>query len=197
MYRFSNILRKVKIMMRFDVNFSSRKNHSGVIRRDFFGTLEILVGLLVTALPGEQSRQFDELADLLRSQFNGLAQMGFSFVCVLALFGEFGLRQLSFGGADFSHLLSDRFGLIEPPAKKARSIQVILEQIALSFQIGTGFNCTDFSRNWRALEACTGAVKGTGGLGAASPGAAQPKRIFGVGGLQWQRLFRSASVACL
>ena len=87
---------------------------------------------MIAALFGEQAGQVDQPSDLLRGNLHGPPQMRFGIGEFLALFGQLGLRPISFGGIDSRDLGRGSRRLVEAAAQEAGSLQVILEEIALS-----------------------------------------------------------------
>src|SRR5437016_6297170 len=103
----------------------------------------------------------------MRSYFDGTAQMVFRARKLFALLGQPSLRPVTFRGIDARDLRRGGSRLILPAAKEAGSFQVILEEIALRFQvIGIETRCllevlARFGgKSWRRDHA--------GGFGAAS-----------------------------
>ena len=65
----------VEIPFGLDQQIGLGEYHLGTVRRDLLGARDALVGLLQPSLPGQQPRQVDEAADLLRCDLDGASQL--------------------------------------------------------------------------------------------------------------------------
>src|SRR6185369_9475197 len=84
-----------KVALARDIRFRTREQELGLVRRDLLGLGKALFALLVAALFGEEPRQIDQPACLVRSGVRGAAKLLLRAVELLPLFGEARLRPVS------------------------------------------------------------------------------------------------------
>ena len=110
-------------------------------------------------MPGQIPRQIQHAAHLARRQIHGPAKLFFSGIELPALVGQLRLGEVAFSWVPLGDSFGDCLRLVVAAAQKARSLQIIIEQIVQRFLV-VGIQRDGFLEVRRcALDAYIGAKR--------------------------------------